>query len=167
MGRKARSLVGLEHVVRPAVLRRQLQIRYQGAVRVVDLAPLLVPRTGFAAGAAVHLADGRPRRQIALPDPPVMRMIQIARVRKRHYLRLDRSAGRVLVEPRARLDVVLGRVGCDAAPTGSAIWWRAQTLEEVVGRAVLLNDDDDVLEVRACCASRRRAEPRCGDDQKS
>src|SRR5215467_5702601 len=59
MGGKAGSLVGLEHVVGPAILRRQFEVRIQNASRIVYELELRRGRTGARAGniaRAIHLA---------------------------------------------------------------------------------------------------------------
>ena len=51
------------------------------------------------------------------------------------------------VEPVPGLNVVLRLCGSRAAGRTAAKWWNAQTLEEIVGRSVLLENHNDVSEV--------------------
>lgn len=52
----------------------------------------------------------------------------------------------MFIQPVLSLNIVLGPGGFRAARTCAAVGRAAQVVEEIVGRAVLLKDDDDVLE---------------------
>src|SRR5260370_30479007 len=78
--------------------------------------------------------------------PSGVRVIQIIVVCERNRSRLNHTTWGTIVKPVAGLNVVLPGAWLGAATSHHAERGRTQALKEIVGRAVLLNDHDDVLE---------------------
>jgi hypothetical protein len=72
-------------------------------------------------------------------------MVQIVLIIQRYRLRLRHSSLGILVRPIFGLNVVLGISWHGAAELCVAKGWRAQTLEKIVGGAILLDYDDYVF----------------------
>ena len=144
MRRKARPLIGLKHVVGPAILGGHLKIRTQ-VRRILNefelrfVGTLLIRHRGTAHPIGfVHFANSI--HQVTHAFPRVVRVVQIIVVCQRDRSRLNRAAGRTIVKPVARLNVVLPRTWFGAATADHAERWPTQALKEVIGCAILLND---------------------------
>src|SRR6516164_3055324 len=76
-----------------------------------------------------------------------MRMAEVVCVGQRNQSGLSYAAGRAFVQPAVGLDIVLRSGGHSTARGGRTEWGGAQTLEQVIGGAILLKDHHNVLEV--------------------
>ena len=148
MGRKAGTLIGLEHIIGPPILCRQLEVRGNRVVRIGHVSKLRLRRAGARAlyiARTIHLTCAGYGVLIALRNESRMRMTEIVLVGQRHRCGLGQTGGRVLVQPVSGPDIILARGRRSAAGGGRPEWCGAQTLEQVVRGAILLKDHDDVL----------------------
>src|SRR5580700_5733111 len=161
MGRKTRPLVGLEHIVRPAVLSRHGEVRGDDVLGIVDVSELkLRPGAGACASdvaGTVHLANSF-RIRVAHRRESLMGVAQIVLVRKRDGAGLGDARSGILIQPVAGLDVVLRRGRGGAAPVFGSARGRAQAIKQIVGRAVFLDDHNNVLKACDLCRSHYRGQ---------
>src|ERR1700722_2948731 len=79
MGREAGSLVGLEHVIRPAILSRNAQIRVYRSLAVIDIGKGRLRRArpdAHVVSSSVH-ATHSTGVHVAIHQKPFMTMVQI------------------------------------------------------------------------------------------
>lgn len=162
MRRKTRALIGLEHVIGPAVVRRQKNVWIDSAGRIVNIQELWISRTSRI-DSAIRMASFESRAihltataQVVAHVQPIglVRVAKIEMSSKRPRLRLSNAASHFFVEPIAGLDVVTA----PAAPA-AAVAFQAQRIKQVIRSSILLNDNDDVLKIRVG-RSRRQNEQR-------
>ena len=154
MRRITRSFVGLKHGIRKAVLRCNAQIRVQISSGVVHVPILRSRRAGrsrirFADISGVSIHQACPGLvHVAHFGERMMSVPQIVGIGQSDRCRLRDSARPFLIQPVAGLNVVLrsGRRG--AARAARAIRRAAQSLKQIVRRAIFLHHDDDVAETR-------------------
>src|SRR5215467_16117086 len=104
MGGKAGSLIGLEHVVGPAILRREFEVRIQNASRIVYELELRRGRTGARAGniaRAIHLAA------VKHAEERRMCVAEVVAISERDRLWISHPGGRIFIEPSRGGNVVL------------------------------------------------------------
>lgn len=151
MGGKTRPLVGLEHIVRPTVLRRHGEVRRHDIFGIVDVSELqLRSRACTGAGdipGAVHLTNSI-RVRVAHLRKSLVGVAQVVLVRQGDRRRLCHARRRIFVEPIPGLDVVLRRIRRSAAPLFRSARRRTQAVEQIVRRSIFLNDHNDVLKAR-------------------
>src|ERR1700675_909031 len=144
------SLIGLKHIVGPAVLGGEDEIRVQNASRIVNKLELRVRRATGAflrsasnAGSTVHLAGWRVADDnVAHSIERRVHVAQIVRISQGYRRGLNGSA---LSLPIRGLNVVM-RGGC-RRDSARAVGSSAQTLKKIVRGAILLKDYHDVLKV--------------------
>src|SRR5579862_4432320 len=147
MSRKAGPLVGLKHVVRPAVLRGEIKVRLQNTAGIGDEFELRLGRANTGARditGSIHLASSSGGAGVAHLDESRMGVAQIVLVRQGNGSGTNRATSGVLVQPVVGLNIVLGTGGRGAAKC-LRIRRRAQPLEEIVGSTVFLNNHNDML----------------------
>jgi len=113
VGGKAGSLISLEHVVGPAELRREFEVRIQNASRIVYELKL---RSGWTdAAEAVNIA--RPIHPAAVIHAEERNMIvdEVVGISQRNRLRIGCAGGRIFIEPPGSGNVVLVRLRGSAA----------------------------------------------------
>lgn len=135
-----------------------MQIRIQGSGRIIDVAILRLRQTFSGAGnlgSTIHPALYGFRIQIALRHKCAVAVVQIIGARQRDRQGLNHTGRLLLVEPVAGLDVVLDADRRRAA--GSC--FRAQALKQIIGRAILLHDNNHVLKVADLVRALRQFQP--------
>ena len=148
MRRETGTLIGLEHIIRPAVLRRHRKIRVQDAGPVIDESKLRLLGTAAGAGnlaRSIHTAHARSRVGVAHLDKRGVRVAQIVPIRQSDGGRLRDSAGGAVVDPVGGLDIVLRRARRAATGTRGSVRGKAQSVKQIVRSPVFLHDHHDVL----------------------
>jgi hypothetical protein len=106
VGGKAGSLISLEHVVGPAVLRREFEVRIQNASRIVYELELRSGRTGAGAwniARAIHMAA------VIHAEERSMCVAEVVGISQRDGLWISYPGGRIFIEPPLSGNVVLAR----------------------------------------------------------
>src|SRR6516162_4964938 len=111
MSGKAGSLIGLEHVVGPAILRREFEVRVQNASRIVYELEL---RRGWTGAGAVNIARAIHPAAVIHADERSMCVTEVVGISQRDRLCIGYPGGRIFIEAPRSGDVVLVR------PRGSA-----------------------------------------------
>src|SRR6516165_4485747 len=112
MSGKAGSLIGLEHIVGPTILRREFEVRIQNASRIVHELELRSGWTGAGAGniaRAIHPAAG-----IHTEERSVC-MTEVVGISQWDRLWISCPGRRIFIEPPRGGNVVLARPRCCAA----------------------------------------------------
>ena len=170
MGGKTGALIGLEHIVCPAVRGCECQVRIQDLVRIAYIVvrgPFRASAGARVVGAAVHPAGSSLRVEVAHVGEAKVCVIGIVNIIERDGGGIGSTGGGCLIQPVAGLNVVLGAGRAGAAGTAVAERRRAQTLKKIVGTAVFLDDHDDVLKtgdlsVGEYCSTETQENQTCG-----
>src|SRR5215467_14056027 len=112
MGGKAGSLIGLEHVVGPAILRREFEVRIQNASRIVHELEL---RSGWTGAGTVNIARAIHPAAVIHTEERSMRVAEVVGISQQDRLWISYPGGRIFIEPPRGGNVVLARRRCCAA----------------------------------------------------
>src|SRR6516165_8257102 len=108
---KAGSLISLEHVVGPAVLRREFEVRIQNASRIVYELEL---RSGWTGAGAVNITRAVHPAAVIHAEERSMCVAKVVGISQRDRLWISYPGEGILIEPPLSGNVVLAR------PWGSA-----------------------------------------------
>src|SRR6516164_893719 len=106
VGGKAGSLISLEHVVGPAVLRRKFKVRIQNASRIVYELELW---SGWASARARNIARAIHPAAVIHAEERSMCVTEVIGISQRDRLWISYPGGRVFIEPSRCGNVVLAR----------------------------------------------------------
>jgi len=107
VGGKAGSLICLEHVVCPAVLRREFEVRVQNASRIVYELKL---RSGWTdAAEAVNIARAIHQAAVIHAEERNMKVDEVVGISQRNRLWVSYPSRRIFIEPPGCGNVVLVR----------------------------------------------------------
>src|ERR1700745_869150 len=106
MSGKAGSLIGLEHVVGPAVLRREFEVRIQNTSRIVYELEL---RSGWTGAGALNAARAVHPAAVIHAEERSMCVAEVVGICTRDRLWISYPGGRIFIEPPCSGNVVLAR----------------------------------------------------------
>src|SRR5258708_30750803 len=112
MGGKAGSLIGLEHVVGEAILRREFEVRFQNASRIVYELEL---RSGWTGAGAENIARAIHLAAVIHLEERSMCVAEVIGISQRDRLWISDPGGRMFIEPPRGGNVVLVLPRCCAA----------------------------------------------------
>jgi len=143
MGRKTRSLIRLEHSVCKSILHGDIKVGLNHSSGVIDI-PKLRIRSGHTAGSEFqrHLV-GAIHRTVGISF--LKRQVAVTEIVARRQSHRSKGDGLMFGVDAGHLDV----------NAGLEVWIAAK---QVVGSAVLLVNNDNVVEVHRLCVRRRERE---------
>src|ERR1700752_3177821 len=101
---KAGSLISLEHVVGPAVLHREFEVRIQNTSRIVYELEL---RSGWTGAGALNIARAVHPAAVIHPEERSMCVAEVVGISQRDRLWISYPGGRIFIEPPLSRNVVL------------------------------------------------------------